>query len=56
MIYVDSNALVYLLHDVKPQSDRVESILAEEDAVYTSIRTIEEASYVVVRVKATRLF
>ncbi len=28
MIYVDSNALVYLLHDAKPKSDLVVDILS----------------------------
>ncbi len=50
MIYVDSNALVYLLHDVKPKSDLVVNILSSRDEVYTSLRTIEETSYILVRV------
>ena len=50
MIYVDSNALVYLLHDVKPKSDLVVDILSSRDEVYTSLRTIEETSYILVRV------
>ncbi len=50
MIYVDSNALVYLLHDVKPKSDLVVDFLSSRDEVYTSLRTIEETSYILVRV------
>ena len=50
MIYVDSNALVYLLHDVKPKSDVVVHVLSSIDEVYTSLRTIEETSYILVRV------
>ncbi|BAN91108.1 PIN domain-containing protein [Aeropyrum camini] len=50
MIYVDSNALVYLLHDVKPKSDLVIDALSSSDEVYTSLRTIEEASYILVRI------
>jgi len=50
LIYVDSNALVYLLHDVKPKSDLVIDALSSSDEVYTSLRTIEEASYILVRV------
>ena len=33
MIYVDANALVYLLHDVKPKSDVVEEVLVKEGRV-----------------------
>ena len=50
MIYVDSNALVYLLHDIKPKSDLVIDALSSSDDVYTSLRTIEEASYILVRI------
>ena len=56
MIYVVSNALIYLLHNVRPQSDHVENILVQESRVYTSLRTIEETSYILVRIKATQLF
>ena len=50
MIYVNSNALVYLLHDIKPKSDLVVDILSGSDEVYTSLRTIEETSYILVRI------
>ena len=54
MIYVDSNALVYLLHDIKPKSDLVVDILSESDEVYTSLRTLEETSYIIVRVHLSK--
>ena len=54
MIYVDSNALVYLLHDIKPKSDLVVDILSSSDEVYTSLRTIEETSYILVKVSLSR--
>ena len=50
MIYVDSNALVYLLHDVRPKSSLVIDILSSSDEVYTSLRTIEETTYILVRI------
>ena len=56
MIYVDSNALVYLLHDVKPRSDLVVDILSSSDEVYTSLRTIEEVSYILVKVYLSRRY
>ena len=54
MIYVDSNALVYLLHDIKPKSDLVVDILSKSDEVYTSLRTLEETSYIIVRVHLSK--
>lgn len=56
MIYVDSNALIYLLHDVKPKSNLVIKYLAKHDEVFTSLRTIEEASYIIIRVKTSKLY
>ena len=56
MIYVDSNALVYLLHDAKPKSDLVVDILSSRDEVYTSLRTIEETSYILVRVYLSKYY
>ncbi len=50
MIYVDANAIVYLLHDVKPKSDRVIDILSRSDQACTSLRTIEETSYILIRI------
>jgi len=50
LIYVDANAIVYLLHDVKPKSDLVIDILSRSDQAYTSIRTIEETSYILIRI------
>jgi len=54
LIYVDSNALIYLLHDVKPKSDLVVEVLSSSDEVYTSLRTIEEASYIIVRIHLSK--
>jgi predicted nucleic acid-binding protein len=52
---IDSNALIYLLHDVKPKSDLVVDILSANDEVYTSLlRTIEETSYIIVRVHLSK--
>jgi len=56
LIYVDSNALVYLLHDIKPKSDLVVNILSSSDEVYTSLRTIEETSYILVRVYLSKCY
>ena len=56
MIYVDSNALVYLLHDMKPKSDLTINILSGSDEVYTSLRTIEETSYILVRVYLSKRY
>ncbi len=50
MIYVDANAIVYLLHDVKPKSDQVIDILSRSEQAYTSLRTIEETSYILIRI------
>ena len=50
MIYVDANAIVYLLHDVRPKSDLVIDVLSESDQAYTSLRTIEETSYILIRI------
>ncbi len=50
MIYVDANAIVYLLHDIKPKSDQVIDVLSRSDQAYTSLRTIEETSYILIRI------
>ncbi|MCE4605741.1 MAG: PIN domain-containing protein [Desulfurococcales archaeon] len=42
--------MVYLLHDIRPKSDLVVNILSSSDEVYTSLRTIEETSYILVRI------
>ncbi|GBF09930.1 predicted nucleic acid-binding protein [Aeropyrum pernix] len=56
MIYIDSNAIIYLLHDIKPKSDLVIKYMAEHDEIFTSLRTIEEVSYILVRVKASQQY
>ncbi len=30
MIYIDANAFIFFLHDVKPKSDVVEEVLSRE--------------------------
>ncbi len=50
MIYVDADAIVYLLRDVRPKSDLVIDILSRSDQAYTSLRTIEETSYILIRI------
>ena len=56
MIYVNPNTLIYLLHDVKPKSDLVIDALFSSDEVYTNLRTIEEASYVHVRIHLSKRY
>jgi predicted nucleic acid-binding protein len=56
LIYIDSNAIIYLLHDVKPKSDLVVKYMAEHDEIFTSLRTIEEASYIIIRVRASQQY
>jgi predicted nucleic acid-binding protein len=56
LIYVDSNALIYLLHDIKPKSGLIIKYLTEYKEVFTSLRTIEEVSYIIIRVKASKLY
>ena len=50
MIYVNANAIVYLLHDVRPKSDQVIDALSRSNQAYTSLRTIEETSYILIRI------
>jgi len=50
LIYVDANAIVYLLHDVRPKSDQVIDALSRSNQAYTSLRTIEETSYILIRI------
>ncbi len=45
---------IYLLHDVQPKSSLVVDILANNGQAYTSLRTVEEASYVLIRVYVTK--
>ena len=37
MLFLDINALIYYLHDVKPYSQVVEDLISSEDELYTSI-------------------
>ncbi len=52
MLFLDSNAILYYLHDVKPYSQIVEDIISGEDELYTSIRVLDEAIFTIVRTKA----
>jgi len=52
MLFLDSNAILYYLHDVKPYSQIVEDIASGEDELYTSIRVLDEAIFTIVRTKA----
>ena len=52
MLFLDTNAIIYYLHDVKPYSQVVEDIISSEDELYTSIRVIDEAIFTIVRTKA----
>ena len=52
MLFLDTNAIIYYLHDVKPYSQVVEDIISGEDELYTSIRVIDESIFTIVRTKA----
>ena len=52
MVFLDANAILYYLHDVKPYSQAVEDIISEEDELYTSLRVLDEAIFTIVRTKA----
>ncbi|MCE4628154.1 MAG: PIN domain-containing protein [Desulfurococcales archaeon] len=52
MLFLDTNAIIYYLHDVRPYSQVVEDIISSEDELYTSIRVIDEATFTIVRTKA----
>jgi hypothetical protein len=52
MLFLDANAILYYLHDVKPYSQTVEDITSGEDELYTSIRVLDEAIFTIVRTKA----
>jgi len=52
MLFLDTNAILYYLHDVKPYSQIVEDITSGEDELYTSMRVLDEAIFTIVRTKA----
>ena len=52
MIFLDTNAIIYYLHDVKPYSRQVEDIITGRNKLYTSIRVIDEAIFTIIRTKA----
>jgi len=51
MLFLDTNAILYYLHDVKPYSQIVEDITSREDELYTSMRVLDEAIFTIVRTK-----
>ncbi len=51
MLFLDANAVLYYLHDVKPFSQTVEDIISEEDELYTSLRIVDEVIFTIVRTK-----
>ena len=52
MLFLDTNAIIYYLHDVKPYSQVIEDIISSEDELYTSIRVIDETIFTILRTKA----
>jgi predicted nucleic acid-binding protein len=52
MPFLDTNAILYYLHDVKPYSRQVEDIITGENKLYTSVRIIDEAIFTIIRTKA----
>ena len=52
MLFLDTNAILYYLHDVKPYSQIVEDITSREDELYTSMCVLDEAIFTIVRTKA----
>jgi len=52
MLFLDTNAILYYLHDVKPYSQIVEDTISGEDELYTSIRVLDEVIFTIVRTKA----
>ncbi len=52
MLFLDTSAIIYYLHDVKPYSQVVEDIVSSENELYTSIQVIDEAVFTIVKTKA----
>ncbi len=52
MLFLDTNTILYYLHDVKPYSQIVEDIISGEGELYTSIRVLDETIFTIVRTKA----
>lgn len=52
MLFLDANAILYYLHDVKPYSQIVENTISGEDELYISIRVLDETIFTIVRTKA----
>jgi len=56
MLFLDTNAVIYYLHDIKPYSEIVEEIISEEEELYTSIKVLDEAFFTLIRSLAWRDF
>ena len=56
MIYVDTNALIYVLHGVKPEGEIALEYIEAYDEVFTSIRAIEETAFVLIRLTMERVY
>ena len=52
-MFLDTNAIVYYLHDVKPYSEIIENLVTGE-SLYTSMKVIDEVIYTLTRIKAWR--
>ena len=52
-MFLDTNAIVYYLHDVRPYSEIIENLVTRE-SLYTSMKVIDEVIYTLTRMKAWR--
>ena len=52
-MFLDTNAIVYYLHDVRPYSEIIENLVTGE-SLYTSMKVIDEVIYTLTRMKAWR--
>ncbi len=52
-MFLDTNVIVYYLHDVRPYSEIIENLVTGEN-LYTSIKVIDEVIYTLTRMKAWR--
>ena len=53
-VFLDTNAIIYYLHDVRPYSDHVERILKSFREIYTSLRVVDEVIFTLIRLCAWR--
>lgn len=52
-MFLDTNAIVYYLHDVRPYSEIIENLVTGE-SLYTSMKVIDGVIYTLTRMKAWR--